>query len=252
MRTKNTLLKVGVVLGGLALALQASADTVAYQVPTTLNPAGLNNGSLGAPVNIALEFTVNTPINVTALGAYDATIGHSGTGFAAPVQIGIYSEDNAVLVTPVVTFGSGNSGIALGGGDSSRYQTITAVTLEPGTYQVIASGFAGDGETLGAPYWNVFFTGGTDNPIIFDGDGAGTGALTMEGTFYSTEPGFQTVGSDPGINDDTAHGPYGGPTFTYTAVPEPSASQLALLGAGVFGLIHLGRRARKNRSSASA
>src|ERR1700691_5414747 len=128
MITKNAIFKAGVVMGGLALALQAHAQIVAFQAPVNVSitdPAGFQNGGSptapsgtpsGNPFNLALEFTVNprTAISVTALGSYDTTIGNTGTGFAAPVQVGIYSENNNSLVVPQTQLNAGNSGTVVG------------------------------------------------------------------------------------------------------------------------------------------
>jgi PEP-CTERM motif-containing protein len=251
MITKNAILKAGVVMGGLALALQVRAQEVAFQVPVNISqndPAGLqNSGGIppGTPFNLALEFTVNNPISVSAVGVYDSTIGNNGSGFGAPVQVGIYSENNQNLPVAPVTLPAGVSGTVIG---SAQFQTLgSAVTLNPGTYMVIVSGMG----STAAPDWNYYyFQNGVSptpaNPLIFDGDG---GALTVGGSYYSITPTFSTPANDPNYTEDFFQDQYAAGTFVYTVVPEPSVSQLALMGVGLFGLIKLGRKFRKTRSS---
>jgi PEP-CTERM motif-containing protein len=243
MRTLKAIQKAAVVLGGLALILQARADTVAFQNPVglaTSHPNGVQppagtTGGVGAagpgPFTLSLEFTVNQNITITALGAYDVNVGGSGTGLASPVQVGIWSEDNFALVGSVATI-SGTQGTVI---DSSRFVAITPLTLTPGTYQVIASNYGGDGT---APNWNFFYDGNESgqteaNPLVFNDSG---GAITVGGSFYEPTGGFGTP-ADPDFQQDTYNQQYAAGTFTYTTVPEPSVVEVSLLGGVLLGAV---------------
>jgi hypothetical protein len=258
MRTKKAILKAGVVLGGLALALQASADNVAFQTPVNVLstfPAGAQGiTSPSGSFNLAMEFTVVNAIVVTQLGAFDPTIGNTGSGFVSAVQVGIYSEDNGSMAIPAITFGAGNTGTVVG---SSRFQAITPVTLNPGTYQIVASGYGQAGSAV--PNWNYYFYAASEdpsapagdlpaNPLIFDGNG-GDLSLAGDTSFYSESATFDDPSTATDYTQDFFADQYAAGTFAFTPVPEPNAYQFALLGACVLGLAKIARKVRKAKSS---
>lgn len=84
-------------------------------------------GSLG------MRFTVNSPIEVTRLGAYDS----DQNGFSGTITVGIVNAAGTVVV-PAITM-TGNSDPLV---TSFRMRNISPVTLGAGTYTVVAFGFS--------------------------------------------------------------------------------------------------------------
>ena len=131
---------VGVVAALSALSTQAVLTPV-FDYGST--PAG-NQG--GGPYLLGLSFAVNTPINVTALGAFDS--GGFGFNSSDAVQVGIYQYSGSsvpstgntlTLVTPIVSF-DGSQG-TLPNQNNSEFSSITPATLLPGNYVVMASDY---------------------------------------------------------------------------------------------------------------
>jgi hypothetical protein len=192
-----------IVTGLLIMAGRVQAQETAYSNPAGLPASGLQNSG-SQPIALGLEFTVNSTVVVTALGAFDATIGGSGSGFGSPVQVGIYSEASQTFVSPTVTF-SGTVGTAV---DSYRFQPISSLTLNPGTYMVVAAGYG----LATAPDWNTYGTGLTSSPIQFN---TGGGALSAGRSLYNaSDPGGQL---EPVATVDSGPNPqYGAGSFQYT------------------------------------
>ena len=193
----------------LFFARLVAAQQIAFINPNSLPPGGLqtSGGQAGAPFALGLEFTVNSnsAVVISQLGAYDATIGGSGLGFGSPVHMGIYREASQSFISPTVTF-SGTAGTVV---NSYRFQSIPAVTLNPGTYMVVAAGYG----TTNAPDWNAIVAGLSPSPIQFN---SGGGALTMGSSWYANNPGGQLQPAT--IN--AGSGPlFAAGSFTYTVVP---------------------------------
>lgn len=207
-----------------ALTWQASG-TIVYD-----NPSGLGTGQGGGPWALGLDFTVNTAGYVTAMGAYD----DNGDGFSGTVPVAIYyvsgfgALDGTIVGGTVVNF-SGSSDTLIGG---SRFQSITPVLLTPGVYSVVGANF-GTGNT---------FHNAVTGPAYSTFDSVG-GALTI-GSWRDGGPGNSTLVfpiSDIGGVGGNAFGTnprWTAATFDF-AVPE--ASQFAMAGIGLLGLIYISR-----------
>jgi hypothetical protein len=237
------------VWAGLSLAIvlfvsQAGAQTnVAFYNPSPLSASGLQTGGSypsGGPFALGLEFSVNTkPITITALGAFDSTIGTvSPSGFGSIVYVGIYNEATSAFIGDTASFlGTAGSSVV----DSYRFETINALTLNVGTYIVIASGYG----IPSAPDWNAIIAGQSStgtSPIVFDN---GNGDLTLVNNLYDNDNSGQLERTTSPGNNGASALPYGAvfgaASFEY-AVPEPSATELALVGTAVLGAVRFGRR----------
>jgi len=222
-------------LTGILFAAQADAQTnYAFYNSSALPASGLQNtgDQFGNPFALGLEFSViSQPITVTALGAFDATIGGSGAGFGSTVYVGIYSEATSSFLTSAAF--SGHTGTTVG---SYQFQNINALTLTVGTYIVIGAGYG----IATAPNWNAYVPGPGEtlpNPVQFNG----SGVLAPGNSDYDDDASGQlepttTFGAGPGGGPAFAAG-----SFAYT-VPEPSATELALVGTALLAAVRFGRR----------
>jgi len=192
-QTCHVLKGAGWFLAAIFFAGVVAAQEIAFSNPTSLPANGLqvDGDDFLQPFALGLEFTVVSPVLVSQLGAYDATIGGSGLGFGTPVYVAIYSEDSQSVVSPIVTF-SGTAGTVV---DSYRFQTISNFVLNPGAYMLIADGYG----LAGAPDWNAVVAGISPSPLQFD---TGGGALANCSTWYASDPGSQlepaTIFGGPG------------------------------------------------------
>ena len=90
------------------------------------DPAG--QGTQNWYGNLALTFTVNSPITVDELGVFNA----SGNGIITkPIDVGIYNNSTGTLLTSVIFSGT----YTPQGYDV--FQAITPITLGPGSYEVM-------------------------------------------------------------------------------------------------------------------
>lgn len=203
----------GAAFAAILLLLNASAGAA----PVFSGP-GLPNqnwtGSLG------IDFTVNTPIVIDALGAY------SGPNASAEITVEIFTSAGSPvsgLLTTILTSSS-----------PYTWQPVTPVTLAPGAYQVTAWGYGQIGN------FNTGISPGTD--ISFN---TLAGAIT-EGLPYYNNPnvtGFATIldnFNDPEFN---AVHYYGAGNFDASPTPLPSTWLMLVSGFAGFGfLAYRGRR----------
>ena len=90
-------------------------------------------GNQNYPDRLGMNFTVNTPIMVTQLGAFDS----NQDGLLSPIDVGIVRTDGVVVVAPINMSGSSD---ALSG--NHRMRTISPVILQPGSYVIVAVGYS--------------------------------------------------------------------------------------------------------------
>jgi hypothetical protein len=201
----------------LAMTAPASATEV-YGSP--LPPNQNWTGSLG------LDFMVNTPVTVDALGAY------FGGGVGADVTVEIFTSGGIAVpgllaVIPTTT-------------SPYTFVPVVPVVLTPGSYQVTAWGYGPIGN------YNTGFSG---IPISFDTFG---GALS-EGDPWYNDPGVTGFASDHLDDFNSGFGTfhfYGAGNFDIAQTPLPTS--WSLLIAGFIGLSFLTRRAAQNRSARAA
>ncbi len=114
----------------IAWAAAAQADIVAYDVPAPSIGNQPWTGSLG------MDFNVNSPVTITALGVYDS----GQDGISGTLSAVIYNRDTGQPVTKTLSFTTSNPGTL---NDGSRFLTLTfPVTLVPGNYSVVSWGYS--------------------------------------------------------------------------------------------------------------
>jgi hypothetical protein len=224
------------------VAAQAQA-TIAYNFGTSL--VGNQSGTF----SLGTEFTVGTtPIDVTALGAFDpGDAKFTGTG----IQVAIYkltlsgtTITGSTLETPSVSFLGQYTDVA---GTSTAMQNITPVKLTAGTYMVVANHY-GSGGVLNDynPYYGP--GGGVNNASANNASGV---TFIAGGGYYNTSSGLSwgsSLGSgwvyDNAFNKSAPR--YAAGNFEFTPVPEVAAFGAA--GVGLLGLVYIGRYARLRRT----
>jgi MYXO-CTERM domain-containing protein len=218
----------GIVVGFLTFSVLASAMIAPYSDP------GLQ-GTQTWGGNLALTFTVNSSVTVSALGVFNAT----GTGnITGPIQVAIYNTVTDLQVTPVATFSGSYTPSALG---YDVFQSITPVVLGPGSYEVDAVGFGPND-----PNGNLN-TGSTTGPLL-NSDG---GKLTFTGAAWD----YDTTGLDEPktcVICQSAPTPqssqFDAGTFevsSTSSTPEPGF--YGVLGLGLSGLVFVVSRRRRTR-----
>ena len=116
-----------------ALAMMAAiVPAHASSIIAYTDPGGSGNQAWGG--NLALDFTVNSAITVSAMGVFNA----AGAGLiAGTLQVAIFNTGTNTQVTPTVTFHGAYTPTGF-----DVFQSITPVTLGPGNYLVDAVGFS--------------------------------------------------------------------------------------------------------------
>jgi hypothetical protein len=179
-----------------------SPETVALHVPSGTVGNQSYGGSLG------MDFSVERPLTVTALGAFDS----GGNGFAQPIRVQLwtrdergtpdnFADDTGMAVLSEFTLNAANPGQADGG---SRFINLAApLTLPVGTYTIVASGYG-----AAEPNGN---SGISPGPWSMN---TGNGAITFDGGSR-----FGTAGLFPGTVDGGPANRYAAGTFKFTAAP---------------------------------
>ena len=209
-------------VAALAALLAAPAQGqvyVAYQ-----NPDGLI-GIQGWSGTLGMQFTVNSPILVTALGIFDS----GADGLVGTLNTNLWSVNDMVTPLASMTFTAAMPGTLDAGGmdGSSRFlPLLTPLRLDPGDYVIAADSFSSDdpnaNEVVQIKTWTTNDGGGL---ITFDANSP-----------YDSSPGvFPTI---PYTNPNG----YAAGTFQFTsAVPEPGEYAL-MMGAAALGLAGWRRR----------
>jgi hypothetical protein len=203
-----------------AMSVNAATATVAYS-----DPASQGTQAFGG--NLALNFSVNSPIDVTALGVFNA----SGTGvITGLIQVVIYDAAGS-MVTPVDTF-QGSYAPAASGFDVLQ-DLVVPVLLGPGSYQVDAVGFSGSDLN------GNLNTGSSTGPVL----NTGGGLLSFNGAGWDSKGTLDNPNSCLGCQALPAqYSQFDAGTFQYSGVPEPAT--FALFGSGFLGIAAILRRRR--------
>jgi hypothetical protein len=217
---KSVSVKAGAVLFGLLLLLGsgvvASADYVAYNLPTGTMGNQVWTGSLG------MDFTTTQSIIITSIGSFDND--GVGTFTGGSITAAIYYASGPLAGTQVagsqVAFNTGTTYTLVG---ASVFQAITPITLSAGgTYAIVAWGYNTNDQNWNSGYYSP------SSLIMNDGGGL----ITFGSSYYSDAAGVYPTTDDTHV--------YGAGTFQYTAIPIPAA--LWLFGPGLLGLAALRRR----------
>lgn len=115
VRERRTMLKTyfNIILAAagafLLVTATAQAQIIAFGDP-------VHAGNQNFPVNLGLDFSVNSPIVVTSLGAFDA----NADGIVGPISVAIFNRTTGLQVGPSVTISAGNPGDSRSRGTNSR------------------------------------------------------------------------------------------------------------------------------------
>ena len=190
---------------------------IAYDVPAPSTGNQFWDGALG------MDFDVNFPISVTAMGVYDS----NQDGISGTVTAVIYDRNTQQQVANTLTSFTGSAGSLING---SRFQNLAStVTLGLGQYSMVAWGYS-NFEPNGN--WNI------DNSYLSTENNGG-GLISFVGTsrWDNATNSYPTITAS-GLPTNCF---YAG-TFQYVA-PVPGA--VWLLGSGLAGLMVM-RRSRKS------
>jgi hypothetical protein len=200
----------------LATPSNAATLDVVYQdslVPTS--DIGLQNWQ----GNLGMQFQVNSPVTVNALGAFDNGLtselnGTTGNG----IQVGIFTP-GGLLVGSSVLF-TPSSIVTQIGGDA--FLSVTPFVLGPGSYSIVA---------LNSHNYNQGFAGGNTN--IYQTLNNLGGAITFTGPstydFNSLTLGRPVIVDGPPVDR------YDAGTFAVTPLPSTWTMLIAgFLGFGFF------------------
>lgn len=224
--------KILVILSAIFLVFgvvgQANSSIIAYDLPP--GTAG-NQGYQGS---LGLDFRVNTPIVVYALGVFD----HLSNGLFGTLKVQLF--DLSATTSPLAgevfdgTAGTGQAFLF------SDLDPAIPLVLSPGDYSVVAFGF----DVLPSPpppittNLDLNYNTGLDPFDIVDANDGG-GLLTFLG--YRWEASTDILFPDANVVEDLDNPDrFGAGTFRYKPVPEPGT--LFLLGSGLVGLAGLGRK----------
>jgi hypothetical protein len=129
----NTLLITSAIL--LASTATSYAQIIAYDY-------GVQPGNQNYPASLGNDFTVNSPITITALGAFASG---GAAGFSGTLTVGIYNTTTMALVAGPISF-SGSSVASAGNYHNGEWfkPLSPRVHLPAGNYSIVAVGFTFD------------------------------------------------------------------------------------------------------------
>jgi hypothetical protein len=214
-------MKFSKLLAGIALTVLLTGFGAAPSNAVVLQTS--NSGGVGnqAWSGVGLEFTVNAPINVTAIGIFDSGL----DGIFGSLTADLMTLGGTVLASSVFT---STAGPLTNGG--YLFQAITPVTLAVGTYYLMGYGWTGTDLEHNS---NVFGL-----PDTFTGSGL----------VSYVQSAWTGSGGDPA---GTVPNNFGGPNYfssaniVLSAVPEPSTWAMMLLGFVGLGWLYR-RKARRS------
>ncbi len=218
-----------VVLGSALAAFGAVPSFAASCSAITLQCANNDGGSNQSYNGVGLEFTVNSPITIGAIGIYDS----GEDGITGPLTADLINVSTELVVSGgSVTFTNTSPGTVSGG---YFFQSITPITLAAGgSYYLMGYGWNG----VDAEHNSIF--GG--NPDTFNTFG---GAVTYVTSAW-TATGIDPAGTVP-TQFSTAYA--GNPNFFSSANIEltstPLPSTWTMLIAGFLGLGYFAYRGRR-------
>jgi hypothetical protein len=162
------------------LALNLAAPLIGTRSPDKQRP----------PANLARQFTVERPITITNLGAFDS--GQDGLLREIPVSIYTFSED--VVANPprliIQSLVATDNSTLLPG---SAYRFLNAppqpITLGPGVYLIVGSNY---GTSTTEPYTNDYYQMPGGKPFPVPTTDTGEGRIRFGDSYYSPFTKSQT------------------------------------------------------------
>lgn len=215
MRLRTKLLRTGAIL--LVTALMFNVNARAGLVAVAFTPVAANTANLGINrYSLGYEFTVNSPILVTALGYF------ASPNLSEDHDVAIFNSSGNPIASYLVTGGSALT-------SNFRYEGISGPTLMPGQTYVIAG------------------TSGLIDRYTYDPTSFSTDpAVTIGRNLFSASP-FLIF---PIVTQGALTAGYFGPNFQFDLVngpsPVPEPASVAMAGtAVVIGLAYRWRRRRE-------
>jgi hypothetical protein len=229
-------------LAGAALPCLVSAASASTVLPAATITATEYFNNVES-TNLGWEFTVNSPVRVTALGYYDYTAdspqpvlfccsadNRTSGGLLDSHEVGIFTTSGTLLASGLVP--AGTSGTLI---NDFRYVSIASLSLGAGTYVIGATQEGSGGANPTDPVVFSFSSFATIPQVSVVGGvytGAGTpGTLTFPGT----SPSGYTA--------------YMGPNFLVGTVPETSTWAMMLLGFAGLGFAAYCRTSATGRTA---
>ena len=190
----------------------------------------VTGGSQNYNGDLAMLFTVNSPIVVSALGVYN----QSGSGtITGTISVEIYNlTTNSIAVGPVAF--NGAYGFC-SGSTNDVCQSVPAVLLGLGNYEVEAVGFSNTdlNANIGAPFNNTGPTLNTNGGLISFTGAAYDSSITLD------HP-ITCIGCAAAPSPQNTQ--FGAGTFEFADVPEPAT--FGLVGISLLSLAALRRNGR--------
>ena len=204
-----------VIAAALSIGINAQANTIVF----------VNEPGLGSQQNFVLgmDFVVHTAVTVTELGAFDS----GGGGFSDGISVGIFDLTSQSLLGSSATI-IGTAGTLIGG---SRFVSVTPFTLNPGTYSIVAAGWA-----LGGPDLSGNTGLGTPPGMTsFNSDGGAISMVTQGGRWQNgTDLVFPTANTGGHGQPDPE---FQAGTFAVSELAVPDGGMtIGLLGMALAGL----------------
>jgi hypothetical protein len=205
--------------GAVAASMFAAAglSNMAQAVPA-ISVTNTTANSLGAGQTFTLgyQFTTDQSISVSALGVFDS----DQDGLVDSYPVAIWNSSGAQVASGIVASGTSEPLVA-----QFRYQTVSSVTLSPGTYQI------------GALYTT------SDDGVLFPGFTTGFSTAAPV-AFVQNAFAFGSTLADP-INSTSALPSFVGPNFQFDAAATPEPASIAVIGAGLVALVAVRRRHKR-------
>lgn len=224
MKTNNSVRIIGATAVTLLLALNANA-IIAYGGDVAYNNPAITGNRAGGDVSLGMDFTVNTPGSVTAIGAFDS----GQDGFSGTVYVAIYNASGTQVPGTLATF-AGTSGTLFGG---SQFLDIPDVSLGLGSYRIVAF-YSSTSDYYASTYLTPY---DNNHPWTFDGNPY----LTHNSSYYLNGSSLQYP--------TTWHN-YPQPSFaagTFSFAPVPEVGTFGAAAVGLLGLVYGARHFRNHR-----